>query len=748
MSLTSIIEFSHHLSVEELHYKATKDKEEIKKRPLLHGNNKFEIPNYQRAFAWTASEVKAFYADVQLDKGLTGTSHFLGNIFLHDKTEGAGILNVLDGQQRMTAIQLLSIALLDLCQATALSMEDERANLNAADPEAKEKKKLLDGNLKRLEPLEEKLTKLIFFDFDDDPKKATLRLEGVFEKDVACELAVARPKVSRGTVASSRYRMAAKALKLSWDINAKYEIYLSAFCELYHELILDLIGKGSVVKSVDISKREAKKKALLRKSCFKRSSERSPSGADRSFDVLDFKKISVEVDALDRAINRLFGATFVGIKVTADLSRWYEIFESLNSRGRPLVAHEKIKNSLFAAASRAKEDLASYEQRWSDILKVVQSDEVVLDLDTIIHFYLICFRGKEIRSGQIDTFVASLFESSATSGVTEHQRFLSELETVVNRLAEAPDPSASDLHKRLYMGVSGLRLLGLEYAWLPIIATAKAEFESEEMAELIEVSESYAFRCKKVLKKNLGPFKKPLVAHAGYPDKGTFLGTLLTDAGKSCVDPDRIAEFRAACAEEASDQEVKDCFSDHNQFCVTDSSLQYYILSRLNFAIYGVVFKPSSKFAKKDHVEHIYPKKPAPGEWTAMAAYEVGGGKFSTRSERDRYISNLGNLTLLEPEINIKVQNKGIEKKIGVAPGATSKSGAAPKECYHHSKIALVNKSGTVGSQDDVNSVVSLADQGAGKPPVWTDVQIQARHTYLVGHLDDAWTPLELPPAP
>lgn len=745
MAHSRIIEFAHHLTVEELHYETTEDEEAVDDRPLILGDKRFEIPNYQRAFAWTASEVTAFYADVQLNGGLTAT-HFLGNIFVHDKVKGAGILNVLDGQQRMTAIQLLSIALLDLCEATTLSMRDARKKVDGKDPEYHAKVQRLDEELADLDSLAAKLRKLIFSTFDVDPKKARLRLQGVFEKSVARELAVAEPTMSRGVVTSQRYRLAVKALRLPWDQNAAYEVYLGAFCELYHELILDLTGKLTSIGSTDGSERDAERKTQLKK-CIKRSSEKSTSGASQSIGLLNFKKINVSVDEIHRAVDMLFEATFVGIKISADMPRWYEIFESLNSRGRPLVAHEKIKNSLFAAASRAGEDLRLYEGRWGEILNHVQSENVVLDLDTIIHFYLICFRDKGIKSGQIDTFVSSLFKNTSTPGVKEHERFLSELESVVSRLAEVPDSSAGDLDKRLYMGMTGLRLLGLDYAWLPIIATAKAEFHSEAMAELLEVSESFAFRYKKVLKRSLSNFKKPLLKHAGY-GKDAFLGTLLTDdQGESIVDPTRVAAFRAACALEAPDDDVKQCFVDHDKFCVTDGSLQYYILSRLNFAIYGVPFKPSSKFAKKDHVEHIYPKTPAPSEWSAMASYEVGGGIFSTNSERNRYISNIGNLTLLEPEINVKVKNQGIEKKVGAARTTTPKATATLKESYLDSHIAMVNKAGTIRPHGKVKSVVDFAHPSAAKY-VWTDAEIQARHQYLVDYLDDAWTPLELPPAP
>lgn len=71
---------------------------------------RFIVPIYQREYAWTISEVKDFWADLQstLTSGEAGESYFLGLIILTDE---GGRQQVVDGQQRILTLTLLIAAL-------------------------------------------------------------------------------------------------------------------------------------------------------------------------------------------------------------------------------------------------------------------------------------------------------------------------------------------------------------------------------------------------------------------------------------------------------------------------------------------------------------------------------------------------------------------------------------------------------------------------------------------------------------
>jgi hypothetical protein len=83
----------------------------------------FEIPNYQRAYAWRTEETSQLLDD--LDDGLEAASdepYFLGSIVLV-KEPGSPAAKVIDGQQRLTTLTIVLAVLRDLS-----ADEPERAN--------------------------------------------------------------------------------------------------------------------------------------------------------------------------------------------------------------------------------------------------------------------------------------------------------------------------------------------------------------------------------------------------------------------------------------------------------------------------------------------------------------------------------------------------------------------------------------------------------------------------------------------
>lgn len=95
---------------------------------LVQGQKQFQVPLYQRQYAWAAPELRQFWADVldQYDvltplEGQTlakpGPSHFLGSMVLapSPKLTAAGVTAylVIDGQQRLTTLFLALCALRD-----------------------------------------------------------------------------------------------------------------------------------------------------------------------------------------------------------------------------------------------------------------------------------------------------------------------------------------------------------------------------------------------------------------------------------------------------------------------------------------------------------------------------------------------------------------------------------------------------------------------------------------------------------
>lgn len=82
---------------------------------LLEGDSLFEVPAYQRGFEWQKDEFKDLWID--LDRiGEHVERHFLGNVILLERDDNEDIhksYEIVDGQQRITTISILTMAIRD-----------------------------------------------------------------------------------------------------------------------------------------------------------------------------------------------------------------------------------------------------------------------------------------------------------------------------------------------------------------------------------------------------------------------------------------------------------------------------------------------------------------------------------------------------------------------------------------------------------------------------------------------------------
>lgn len=79
---------------------------------VLKRNYKYRVPNYQRRYSWTEDQWKELWDDVY---SLDGShQHFLGSMVVIERSGGLNDINVLevvDGQQRLTTLSLMLVAI-------------------------------------------------------------------------------------------------------------------------------------------------------------------------------------------------------------------------------------------------------------------------------------------------------------------------------------------------------------------------------------------------------------------------------------------------------------------------------------------------------------------------------------------------------------------------------------------------------------------------------------------------------------
>ena len=91
-------------------------------------DTRFIIPVYQRNYDWKIDHCKQLYDDLKKVIKENRSSHFFGSIVSVVNTKGTSSeLLVIDGQQRITTVSLLFLALVNLLKEQKLT--DERGNL-------------------------------------------------------------------------------------------------------------------------------------------------------------------------------------------------------------------------------------------------------------------------------------------------------------------------------------------------------------------------------------------------------------------------------------------------------------------------------------------------------------------------------------------------------------------------------------------------------------------------------------------
>ena len=96
----------------------------LKQLLTAHRDRKFVVPNYQREYEWETpsegkGEVGQFWDDIWHNCWKAGRKHFLGVILVDERGDDPGLV---DGQQRVTTIFLLVLALRDLLKSRSLSV--------------------------------------------------------------------------------------------------------------------------------------------------------------------------------------------------------------------------------------------------------------------------------------------------------------------------------------------------------------------------------------------------------------------------------------------------------------------------------------------------------------------------------------------------------------------------------------------------------------------------------------------------
>lgn len=90
------------------------DNGEKKISSLFDGRTLFNVPEYQRAYAWGEAQLSDFIEDIQNQK--EDKSYFLGTVLFEEKglENNYEVIDIVDGQQRITTIIIFMYNLISI----------------------------------------------------------------------------------------------------------------------------------------------------------------------------------------------------------------------------------------------------------------------------------------------------------------------------------------------------------------------------------------------------------------------------------------------------------------------------------------------------------------------------------------------------------------------------------------------------------------------------------------------------------
>lgn len=495
------------------------------------GNGKsYQVPIYQRDYSWDKDDWEDLWndiAEIPNDK-----THYLGYLVLQPLNEAEEAFWVIDGQQRLTTLSILALAI------TAILNKWVEEGID------------IEGNKIR----KEEITKRYL-----------------------------------GNYSLSKLILDSK-LKLNRNNDDYYKSYLLNF------------RKPANINKLKPSQRLLQKAFNYFFECLEEKYSSNKSGAEMAF-------------FLERTIGN--GIVFTQIIVNNDLDA-FKVFETLNARGVKLSTADLLKNYLFKLTHQLGDlDLDEAERRWQNITNTIQSN----DLTTFIRHFWNC---KYKLERQPTLFKAIKREINSAAIAFE---FLNELEELSSFYTAFNNPN--------------------DELW------DKEEKNSLRLIDLLNVTTCFSL----------------MLSALKYLPRNEFkiiikeLGIICFRYNLSDLNPNEAERIFSKVANEIANGHIKTAkeaiLSLKPIYVIDDNFEQVFSTLSINTKrkkelVKYILIKIENQISNKDYqaeeaiatIEHILPENPG----------SVWEDTFPIEKQED-YIYRLGNYSLLESNINNKLDN-------------------------------------------------------------------------------------------
>lgn len=392
----------------------------------------------------------------------------------------------------------------------------------------------------------------------------------------------------------------------------------------------------------------------------------------------------------DKKVQKLFllADAFSGIKVisivTESESDAFTLFETLNSRGLDLNAAELIKNKLLQNAGR--DSIISISNKWKEVERYCQKETV--------EFLRTWYNSEKkfVRKPDLYDEYAKMIGRPGRSSLADVSSFCDELIKSAEIYGAILTPTPSSVYRgmvkighqtEIINHLRFIRELGF-VAMRPLILSALSH-RSELALNVIELAELVAVRN---IGGNTNTLEKP------YSTAAIVL------ADSKIKDDKALEEVRRILTPHLPSIEKLQANLEDYSFNNKNSRV---ILARIDLEMRKeAAGRKKMAYNAKDpfelHLEHIYPIKPS-------AACVEESGLLAARAEEEGLTWRLGNLALLESDLNQSISNLPYSEK-----------------CKTYKRSEFFSTKSLPASY-----------------PSWGESSINERTTFLVRYIDKIW---------
>jgi len=310
----------------------------------------------------------------------------------------------------------------------------------------------------------------------------------------------------------------------------------------------------------------------------------------------------------------------------------YIIFETLNARGKELSAANLIKNELLKYAEK-QNSFDNVLNIWSAMVEEITQYEKADITDFLINSYWSNF--KYIPQTTLFSGVKSLLEKIKA---IEYAQTIENDYLNYTKIAGFNKSIDTKFSKKVVSALEELNdFLNIKRIY-PLLLAGAYKLNGNDFEELVIKSVNFAFRYKTVLNKSADTLVK-------------LSSDLAIKLRENEIDLKGIYEiFR----KEASDSDFKIAFAD---FRPGTNKLGFYVIRKIeDYLSKGQGIKVLDQ-SPNQHLEHILPKKTTKIDWPHIFNGDEIDDRFNI------YINKIGNLTVLEKDINQYIKNKSFNFK-------------------------------------------------------------------------------------